>query len=72
MMYIYKRANDLLFTSIIARERRKQEMEIRTELVERTSKSGKRYQCLELYLTDDYKKVVFLDKAELALVELSR
>lgn len=47
-------------------------MEIRAELVERTSKSGRRYQCLELYLTDDYKKVVFLDKAELALVELSR
>lgn len=72
MCELCKRVNDLLFTSIIARGRRKQEMEIRTELVERTSKSGRRYQCLELYLTDDYKKVVFLDKAELALVELSR
>lgn len=47
-------------------------MEIRAEIVEKTSKSGKKYQCLEIYLTDDYKKVVFLDKAELALVELSR
>lgn len=61
-----------MYNAVIARGRRKQEMEIRTELVERTSKSGRRYQCLELYLTDDYKKVVFLDKAELALVELSR
>lgn len=47
-------------------------MDIRTELVTRTSKSGKEYQCLEIYITDDYKKVVFLDKAELALLELSR
>lgn len=47
-------------------------MDLRVELVTRTSKTGKEYQCLEIYLTDDYKKVVFLDKAELALIELSR
>lgn len=47
-------------------------MDIRAQLVTRTSKSGKEYQCLEIYITDDYKKVVFLDKAELALLELSR
>lgn len=47
-------------------------MDIRAQLVTRTSKSGKEYQCLEIYITDDYKKLVFLDKAELALFELSR
>ena len=47
-------------------------MDIRAELVTRTSKTGKEYQCLELYLSDDYKKAVFLDRAEIALVELSR
>lgn len=47
-------------------------MDIRAQLVTRTSKSGKEYQCLEIYITDDYKKLVFLDKAELALLELSR
>lgn len=47
-------------------------MDIRAELVTRTSKSGKEYQCVVLYLADDYQKVVFLDRAEIALVELSR
>lgn len=47
-------------------------MDIRAQLVTRTSKSGKEYQCLEIYITDGYKKVVFLDKAELALLELLR
>lgn len=46
-------------------------MDIRAELVTRTSKSGQKYQCLVLHLTDDYEKVVFLDKAEIELVKLS-
>lgn len=44
-------------------------MDIRAELVTRTSKNGNEYQCLVLYLAGNYEKVVFLDKAEIALFE---
>ena len=47
-------------------------MDIRAQLVTRTSKTGKEYQCVVLYLVDDYQKVIFLDRAELAVLELSR
>ena len=40
-------------------------------LVERiSSKSGKPYKCLEIKLTDTYKKVVFLDEADLEVLRL--
>lgn len=44
---------------------------IKCNLVEKVSKSGNNYLCLEIYLTDTYKKVVFLDKAEIELLKLS-
>ena len=47
-------------------------MDIRAELVTKTSKSGREYQCVVLYLTDDYTKLIFLDRAEIALVESNR
>lgn len=40
------------------------------ELVEATSaKSGKRYRALELVFTDGYKKLIFLDRAEMFMVD---
>ena len=44
---------------------------IKCNLVEKVSKSGNNYLCLEIYLTDTYKKIVFLDKAEMELLKLS-
>ncbi len=39
------------------------------ELVEKVSKkTGKKYYCLEIEIIPNYKKYVFLDSAELALV----
>lgn len=44
---------------------------IKCNLVEKVSKNGNNYLCLEIYLTDTYKKIVFLDKAEVELLKLS-
>ena len=44
---------------------------IKFNLVEKVSKNGNNYLCLEIYLTDTYKKIVFLDKAEMELLKLS-
>lgn len=44
---------------------------IKCNLVEKVSKSGNNYLCLEIFLTETYKKVVFLDKAEIELLKLS-
>lgn len=44
---------------------------IKCILVEKVSKNGNNYLCLEIYLTDTYKKIVFLDKAEMELLKLS-
>lgn len=44
-------------------------MNIKCELVEKISKNGKEYTCLEITLAPDYVKTVFLDKAELALLK---
>lgn len=44
---------------------------IKCNLVEKVSKKGNNYLCLEIYLTDTYKKVVFLDQAEVELLKLS-
>lgn len=44
---------------------------IKCNLVEKVSKQGNNYICLEIYLTDTYKKIVFLDQAEIELLKLS-
>lgn len=46
-------------------------MNIECKLVEKTSKNGKPYQCLEIKIAEGYVKTVFLDKAEILLLELS-
>jgi len=39
-------------------------------LIERTgAKSGKKYKALELVLTNGYKRLLFLDQAELYMIE---
>lgn len=43
---------------------------LKTEIKKGTSKkSGKEYIALEIEITPDYKKVVFFDKAEQALIK---
>lgn len=44
-------------------------MDVKATLTTRTSQKGKEYTCIIVQLTDDYEKVVFLDKAELALLK---
>lgn len=44
---------------------------IKAVLVERESKNGNKYVCVELSITDKVKKYVFLTDAELELVRLS-
>ena len=39
------------------------------DFVEKKSKKGNNYVALEISITEDYKKVVFLDNAELALIK---
>lgn len=46
-------------------------MPLDCKLVNRTNKEGLQYQCIEIYLTENYKKVVFLDNAEKELILLS-
>lgn len=45
-------------------------MVITAELVNKVSKNGKSYVCVELYLTDNVKKTVFLTDAEVELVKM--
>ena len=40
------------------------------QLETRTTKEGKTYQVLVIKLTDDYEKLVFLDKAEIEILKL--
>lgn len=47
-------------------------MKVKCTLVEKTSKNGKTYTCLEIQIAPDYVKTVFLEKAELLLLELSK
>ncbi len=44
---------------------------MKAELVQKTSKNGVPYVCVELTLAPDYTKTVFLTKAELALIKAS-
>ena len=46
-------------------------MKLDCSLETRTSKAGNSYQCLVVKLAQDYEKVIFLDKAELALINQS-
>ena len=46
-------------------------MNVKCLLVNKTSKEGKSYVCLEIYLTDTIKKVMFLTPAEVELVKLT-
>lgn len=45
-------------------------MEVRATLEERTSKAGNTYQVLVIKLTDNYEKLVFLDKPEIELLKM--
>lgn len=45
-------------------------MNFKCQIVEKTSQKGTTYLCLEIYLTPTYKKVVFLDSAEVELIKL--
>lgn len=44
---------------------------LKCQIVEKTSQKGNKYTCLEIYLTDNYKKIVFLDSAEIELLKVS-
>lgn len=46
-------------------------MNVKSVLVSKTSKDGKPYVCLEIYLTENTKKVVFLTEAEIELIKLT-
>lgn len=45
------------------------ERDLKATLVKKTSKKGNDYECVMLELTPTYKKVVFLDDAELELLK---
>lgn len=44
-------------------------MNVTCKLVKKVSKNGKEYTCLEIQLAPNYVKTVFLDKAEIALLQ---
>lgn len=46
-------------------------MNIKAELVQRVSKNGNPYVAIEVSLTDNIKKLVFLTQAELELLKLT-
>lgn len=46
-------------------------MNINARLETRTSKAGNQYKVLVIKLTDTYEKLIFLDKSEIALIELA-
>lgn len=45
-------------------------MDIKCQLVERVSQKGNKYLRLEISLSENYKKIVFLDNAEVELIKL--
>lgn len=47
-------------------------MDVKATLETKTSKAGNSYKVVVLKLTDDYEKMVFLDKAEIALLESNK
>lgn len=46
-------------------------MNLKCQVVEKVSQKGNKYICLEIFITEDYKKVVYLDSAEIELIKLS-
>lgn len=46
-------------------------MPIKAMLVEKTSKKGNKYVCIELTIAENVKKIVLLEKAELELIKLT-
>ena len=46
-------------------------MNVKAMVVEKTSKKGNTYICIEVYITDKIKKLVFLTPAELELLKLA-
>lgn len=44
-------------------------MKVNCEVVEKTSKLGNKYVALEVEISPNYKKVIFLSKAELELLK---
>ncbi len=45
-------------------------MKLNAMLVEKISSKGNKYICVEIYLTDKVKKVVFLTDSEVELIKL--
>lgn len=43
---------------------------MKCEIVEKTSKAGNKYKVLQIHLTPNYSKDVFLEEAELQLITL--
>lgn len=46
-------------------------MDVKAKLVEKVSKKGNSYVCIEVYITSNIKKLVFLTDAEVELLRLS-
>lgn len=46
-------------------------MEVKGKVEKRKSKAGNDYFCVVIKLTDTYEKIIFLDKAELELIQLT-
>lgn len=46
-------------------------MDVKATLETRQSKSGNPYEVIVIKLTDNYEKLVFLEKSEIALLKLS-
>ena len=46
-------------------------MDVKAILVEKVSKKGNSYVCIEVYVTETIKKMVFLTDAELELLRLT-
>lgn len=44
-------------------------MDVKATLQEKTSKKGNSYICIEIQLTDTFKKVIFLEGAEIELAK---
>ena len=46
-------------------------MKLNAILCEKVSKRGNSYICVEISITETYKKIVFLDESEIALIKLA-
>lgn len=46
-------------------------MDLKAKLVEKESKKGNNYVCIEIQISNTYTKTVFLEPAELELIKLT-